>query len=286
MKERIKFDFSIGPVQGFIARARRTRDFWAGSFLLSYLSGQAMVAVLENDGELIIPAVTKDQEILDPLLQAIDALCKKKTIDSNDKNLKIATLPNRFRAEVLEDFDPDICKKAVCKAWHNLCHAVWDRFLQPIAELGNNTEEIWKRQIKSFWEIVWVLGETDFPLERRKNWRSHIPPMEYGDKCVLFEDLQELSGYVRAKNRDQREKQDRFWAALRSQIGRYELDENERLSAIALVKRLFPLVAPSVLWEVPVRYPSTPYLAAVTWLEKVAGDAEKSQAAQEYAALA
>ena len=43
--------------------------------------------------------------------------------------------------------------------------------------------------------------------------------MEYGDKCVLFEDLQELSGYVRAKNRDQREKQDRFWAL--AQIGRY-----------------------------------------------------------------
>ncbi|MBA5248658.1 MAG: hypothetical protein FE834_03865, partial [Gammaproteobacteria bacterium] len=26
--------FSLGPVQGFIGQARRTRDLWAGSFLL------------------------------------------------------------------------------------------------------------------------------------------------------------------------------------------------------------------------------------------------------------
>ena len=38
---------SIGPVQTFVAQARRTRDFWAGSFLLSWLSGQAMAAVLD-----------------------------------------------------------------------------------------------------------------------------------------------------------------------------------------------------------------------------------------------
>lgn len=286
MNERIILDFSIGPVQGFIARARRTRDFWAGSFLLSYLAGQAMAVVLENKGSLILPAVAEDKgKISDPLLQAIIKLREKKNTDPNNDHLKIATLPNRFRAEVPVGFNPNKCTEAANEAWSNLCQAVWERYLQPVAGLGEKTVEIWERQINNFWEIVWVLGETDSSLERRKNWRSHIPPVEYGDKCSLFEDLQELSGFVRAKSKKQREKQDRFWAALRSQIGRYELDESERLSAIALVKRLFPLVAPGVLWEVPIRYPSTPYLAAVTWLEKVAGDAEKTQAAQEYAAL-
>ena len=47
-------NFSIGPVQGFIARARKTRDFWAGSFLLSYLAGQAM-AVREEEA-VTLPA--------------------------------------------------------------------------------------------------------------------------------------------------------------------------------------------------------------------------------------
>lgn len=284
MKERIILDFSIGPVQGFIARARRTRDFWAGSFLLSYLAGQAMAVVLENGGTLILPAVAKSKdEISDPLLQAIVRLREKQPFDPRDENLRIATLPNRFRAEVPVDFFPNKCTEAINEAWNNLCQPVWERYLQPVAELGEKTEEIWKRQITNFWEIVGVRGETVFPLERRKNWRSHIPPVEYGDKCNLFEDLQELSGFVRAKGKPEREKQDRFWAALRRQIGRHELGENERLSAIALVKRLFPLVAPDVLWKVPIRYPSTPYLAAVNWLQKVAKDPERFQAAQDYA---
>ncbi|MEZ5479145.1 MAG: type III-B CRISPR-associated protein Cas10/Cmr2 [Thiolinea sp.] len=29
------FHFTLGPVQSFVAQARRTRDFWAGSFILS-----------------------------------------------------------------------------------------------------------------------------------------------------------------------------------------------------------------------------------------------------------
>lgn len=285
MKDKVILNFSLGPVQGFIARARRTRDFWAGSFLLSYLAGQSMAVILEGGGRLILPAVAEDKEkITDPLLQAIVSLREKKPIDSSNENLKIATLPNRFQAEVPAGFDPNKCTEAIDEAWGNLCRAVWERYLQPVAELGKNTQEIWKRQVNNFWEIIWVLGETDFPLERRKNWRSHIPPVEPGDKCGLFENLQELSGFIRAKNKEQREGQDRFWTALRSQIGRHELGETERLSAIALVKRLFPLVAPAVLWNVPTRYPSTPYIAAVTWLEKVAKDSpEKAQKAQEYA---
>src|SRR5690554_638191 len=285
VKKRIILDFSIGPVQGFIARARRTRDFWAGSFLLSYLAGQAMAVILEGKGCLVLPAVAKGKEnISDPLLQAVVLLREKKPIDPSNENLKIATLPNRFRAEVPVDFEPNKCTEAINEAWSNLCRAVWESYLQPVAELGKNTEEIWKRQINNCWDIVWVLGENAFPLERRKNWRSHIPPVEPGDKCSLFEDLQELSGFIRAKNKEQRERQDRFWAALRSQTGRHELAETERLSAIALVKRLFPLVASDILWEVPIRYSSTPYLAAVTWLEKIAKDSEKVQTAQGYAA--
>jgi hypothetical protein len=45
MNGRQVFRFHIGPVQGFIAQARRTRDLWAGSFLLSWLAAQAMAAV-------------------------------------------------------------------------------------------------------------------------------------------------------------------------------------------------------------------------------------------------
>lgn len=39
------FYFTLGPVQDFVSQARRTRDFWAGSFLLSWLSAVAMQSV-------------------------------------------------------------------------------------------------------------------------------------------------------------------------------------------------------------------------------------------------
>lgn len=42
--------FHLRPVQGFFAEARRTRDIWAGSFLLSRLVGEAAAWVRAVDG--------------------------------------------------------------------------------------------------------------------------------------------------------------------------------------------------------------------------------------------
>ena len=44
----------IGPVQDFIASARRSRDLWFGSWLLSELSKAAANAVVEEAGEVIL----------------------------------------------------------------------------------------------------------------------------------------------------------------------------------------------------------------------------------------
>jgi CRISPR-associated protein Cmr2 len=46
---------SIGPVQEFIAAARRTRDLWFGSYLLSEVS-RAIAVTVSQHGELIFPA--------------------------------------------------------------------------------------------------------------------------------------------------------------------------------------------------------------------------------------
>jgi CRISPR-associated protein Cmr2 len=47
---------SIGPIQEFIAAARRTRDLWCGSHMLSEISRAAAKAVQSAGGELIFPA--------------------------------------------------------------------------------------------------------------------------------------------------------------------------------------------------------------------------------------
>ncbi|MGI5845247.1 MAG: type III-B CRISPR-associated protein Cas10/Cmr2 [Candidatus Xenobium sp.] len=57
---------SLGPVQDFIASARRTRDFWFGSELLSRLARAAAQAVAESSGgldSLIFPAPRSAEEL-------------------------------------------------------------------------------------------------------------------------------------------------------------------------------------------------------------------------------
>src|SRR5579871_6186693 len=47
---------SLGPVQEFIAAARKTRDLWFGSALLSEVARAAAQAVHNAGGELVFPA--------------------------------------------------------------------------------------------------------------------------------------------------------------------------------------------------------------------------------------
>jgi hypothetical protein len=46
---------SVGPVQEFIAAARRTRDLWFGSYLLSEISKAVAQSVQDHGGRLIFP---------------------------------------------------------------------------------------------------------------------------------------------------------------------------------------------------------------------------------------
>jgi CRISPR-associated protein Cmr2 len=259
-----KLQFTLGPVQGFVARARKTRDFWSGSFILSSLAGYAMLAVIEAGGKLIMPAVTDETgQVTDPLLAAARERSKGRPVGEGPF---IATLPNRFQAEIPDGFNPESCVLTVQKGWSIMVEPVWDQYIAPIAALGNDSRSIWERQINGFWEMSWVIGEDPALLDRRKNWRSYVPPVEPGDKCTLMGNLQEISGYTRARERG---KQDAFWVTARMVSGGFELDEDERFCAIALVKLFFPLVAKDILWKVPDHYPSTPYLAAASWISRM-----------------
>jgi len=149
--------FAIGPVQDFIATARKTQDLWAGSYLLSYLSWSAMKLVAEEFGpdSLIFPD-----------------LCGQPFADKwliNDKNLEIAepeleklsspTLPNRFLAIVPADSVRDIAenaKKQVQKIFHEACYAVKDAMEARLGIELDDWEHIWSRQTADFIETYWA----------------------------------------------------------------------------------------------------------------------------------
>lgn len=242
--------FNIGPVQSFVAQARRTRDLWAGSFLLSHLADAAITAVETHGGSIVLPARAKATKAPDKASQPF------------------GTVPNRFVAKDVGADGARAAVDAVRREWARIAQAVWDRFVAPAASLGKGTREIWDRQVAHFWEITWVIGPPGC-LDARKQWRTPPLRVEGGDHCAVMGDLQELSGYVRAQDPCLQEE---FWAAVRAKCNTLELADDERMCAIALIKRFFPAVArEAVKIEFPVKsWPSSSYLAAVPWLARVA----------------
>lgn len=287
--------FSLGPVQGFIGTARRTRDLWAGSFLLSWLSAVAMVEGRKSGGEIVFPRADAD-----PLVLAVEGKWK-------GNPPRIATVPNRFKAEVTVGFKPQQCEQAIREAWQRLANAVWTEFPGKHPALRQETREIWDRQVWNFWEISWIKGPADNNdgkwLEDRKTWRIDDRLEEGGDHCTLMGDWQEISGYVRAR---ERANQEDFWSKLREcefwnsrddkndgKNGKkllLDIVEGERLCAIALIKRLFPRLPKETRKEVfgwdPCsesggNWASTGHIAAAHWIKKAMTLAPEE--CQEYA---
>ena len=261
----MRLDISIGPVQGFVAQSRRTRDLWGSSYLLSFLSGHAMHGAAKAGGRIVQPMVDGD-----PLYRWIGG-------SREGEAPPIGSLPNHFAIETDENARAvaDAAVEALEAAWGRVCGAAWKGFVEHTADAGDGTEAIWKRQVGvgAFWEILWTVGPVGAAgelLARRKRWRSHRPPDEHGDKCAVMHDFQELSGYVRARGRDSGRKQDEFWRRVRERLGPLDLRDDERLCAIALVKRLFPKAAQDALgWDVDTsHWQSTVYIGALPWIKR------------------
>ena len=134
---------SIGPVQEFIVNARRSRDLWYGSWMLSTVAKSVAEKVLFLGGRLIFPNPQSP----------------------NDLKLNSPfSSPNRVSA-VFEDFDEckaKIIKKTAVKSLLDL----WD---EALVHIGNQVkdqkadptftftdDELPKKQIKELLEFYWV----------------------------------------------------------------------------------------------------------------------------------
>ena len=222
--------------------------------MLSFLVAHAMRGAQSVGGRVVQPRVDDD-----PLYRWVSSRREGEVP-------QLGSLPNHFVVEV-EGTASDVARAAeesLNAAWSRVCDAVWNAYVGPIADKGNGTEDIWQRQVNGFWEFVWTAGPSgggEGLLARRKHWRSHRAADEAGDKCTLVHDLQELSGYIRAQGGRGRESQDDFWRQMRREgrLSPLDLRDNEWLSAIGLVKRLFPLVSQQAIgWKVDQsHWPST-----------------------------
>ncbi|MGH8012914.1 MAG: type III-B CRISPR-associated protein Cas10/Cmr2 [Candidatus Binataceae bacterium] len=232
---------TVGPVQEFIAAARRTRDLWFGSHLLSEISKAAAKAVQANGGKLIFPAPANDEDL-------------DRDSPLNVVNVILAELPEADPAAVAGQV-----KQAVRSRWREFANHV---FGAP-KNTGIIRTDIWNDQV-------------DDVIECYAAWHPYTPSTYHADRAALmrllasrkrcrdFPHAKGRAGVAKSSLDGLRESVLRDRKELPDARRGLRLNEGEELDVVGLVKRTWQRAN-----EIP-HYPSVSRVAADPWLRKVA----------------
>lgn len=225
---------SIGPVQDFIAQARRSRDLWFGSHALSEIArAAAREAVAAGAEQLVFPALDSGDAELSPC----DApLRDDATPPLNVGNLLLLVVPAARAAEIAGRM-----KRAAGDRWRSLAGKVRDsRDVEPL--LADGIDAIWDEQIDTLLEVYAATCAIDAAtryaaarercmeaLAARKNLRDFAPWAN--DRAGAPK-----SSFDGGRVSILAKPTDRNGAAARSRR-RFRLLDGEQLDAVGLVKR-------------------------------------------------
>ncbi len=150
--------FSIGPVQDFIAAARRTQDLWMGSWILSYLSWKAMERLADEFGpDVIVFPSLRGQPLCDYWLWKNYAL----ECEPAQSNLARPTFPNKFVALLPASEAAGAAQKAqkaVQTAWEEMADEVYEALKRGgILPTDCVTDRSWYSQIEQQLEVYWII---------------------------------------------------------------------------------------------------------------------------------
>lgn len=264
MSDKCLFAFHVGPVQDFIAAARRTQDLWVGSWLLSYLSRAAFETAIEKGAEPVLPK---------------ELATERDEADADVSNHFTMRLP-ASRAEKIAQ----AVEKAVRDKWQEIESKTKGKFFDKVSD------DLWQRQTNNLLEIYWVLVDDDgtvtsrnqaqVALDARKRLRNFEYVEEANLKCTLCGARQELSEQIR--NEDARQ----WWQRkvkehlTRDHLLKLRVKENgnERLCAVCAVKRAAVASQTAIpqLQKTDASFPSTSSVAAAIF-KKQLREMEKAQ---------
>lgn len=151
------FLFTLGPVQSFISQARKTQDFYMGSFILSYLTFKAMEVIISEFGptNIIYPDLYK-QPLVDMWIR--DNL-KFSPIGFSEDLLQLPTIPNRFVAflpETNKDKIVELIERMRTQVLNTLNDAKKLVFNKLEVKTNREIDEKIDSQLGEFPEIYWV----------------------------------------------------------------------------------------------------------------------------------
>ncbi len=154
--------FAITPVQAFIGRARKLRDHWVGSVLLSYLAftGIRHVAKTLGPDHILYPSL-HDQTLVEEwigkefhlqrFLEEEDPALKKQ----HDKSASIASFPNKFVFLTPAEKAGAICQEiaeSVRQDWLRVARLVKD-FLVKRHGAGKTLQALFEHQTADYWQF-------------------------------------------------------------------------------------------------------------------------------------
>ena len=249
MSDRHLLSISVGPVQDFIAQARRTRDLWYGSHLLSELSRAAARAVADDGGELIFPPLDSGHAEL--------AECDGpvRTTDTPP-----AAVANRILAVVPSGHAPDklasAAREAVEHRWKDIAEKIRKR-MKDECVLASGIDDVWGEQIADVIEFyaAWEPLGADFGRARRavesaiagRKALRDFSPQRRDRKGAPKSSLDGARVSVLSKERTG------------SGFGRLRIGQGEQLDAVGLCKRA---------GGNPEQFVPLPNVAAAAWLSR------------------
>lgn len=166
--------FSIGPVQDFIATARKTQDLWSGSYMLSYIAWTVMQLISEEMGpdSVIFPDLIGQPFCNHWLAETKELSFVKRP---GGEELSSPTLPNRLLAILPKDKVEVIANDAECKVkavFKEICFSVKEKIENVVGELKGDAiwDRIWERQTRDFIEVYWAI----LPMGRKGDYINFI----------------------------------------------------------------------------------------------------------------
>jgi CRISPR-associated protein Cmr2 len=152
------FVFSLGPVQGFISEARKLRDLWVGSMILSYLAWAGIQVICDTFGpdHIVYPSLSGQPFFAGWLRES--RLADIREIPE-EKMRTIASFPNKFVAllpkEAVQTTGREI-EDTIRKEWKMICDSVYSAVSQWAGSNPEYFRTIWERQNSGLWEFYWV----------------------------------------------------------------------------------------------------------------------------------
>lgn len=225
---------AIGPVQNFIASARRTRDLWYGSHVLSEISCVAAMAVVAGGGKLIFPAL--DKNVPEELAEL--SVCQRPLRANGEPPLNIA---NKILAEVPEGKDAEKLAKdartSILEFWVATAKRVRGECAGLIAP---DIDAAWDEQIDSLIEFAAAWAPIHNTSDGYKKARDQVEKAIAARKNLRdFEPWMKQRGNVPKSSLDGARETVLLEPGKRNKnlVKKYRIADGEQLDAVGLVKR-------------------------------------------------